>query len=171
MSEWRNPAANAAPAVPSPAPDVPTDSTLTIPVIEEDLHVERREVETGRLRFVKTVSEREAVVDEPILRDEVTIERVPLNQPWEGPPPPVRYAGDTMIIPLLEEVMVVEKRLVLKEELHVRRVRTTAQEPQTVTLRSEDIRVERVDPSSPGNPSPQAEPSGSPGTRTEPAPR
>jgi len=169
MSDWRNPPADAAPPSSVPATtDVPADSTLTIPVIEEGLRVERQEVETGRVRFVKTVSEREAVIDEPVLRDEVTFERVPLNQPWEGPPPPVRYSGDTMIIPLLEEIIVVEKRLVLKEELHVRRVRTTAQEPQRVTLRSEDVRVERIDSSSPGNPALSAGPDVSPGTHTEP---
>jgi len=58
-------------------------------------------------------------------------------------PVPVRHEGDTMIVPVLEEVLVVEKRLVLKEELRVTRRRVETREPQTVTLRREDVVVER----------------------------
>jgi len=80
------------------------------------------------------------------LKQEVAIEHVPINKLWDGPPPPARYEGETLILPLLEEVMVVEKRLMLKEELHVSRVQRTAHEPQTVVLRSEEVTVERVGP-------------------------
>jgi uncharacterized protein (TIGR02271 family) len=56
----------------------------------------------------------------------------------------VRHVGDTMIIPLLEEVLVVEKRLMLKEELHVRKESVETHRPQRVMLRSEEAFVERV---------------------------
>ncbi len=83
------------------------------------------------------------------MREEVAIERVPIQRLLEGPPPAIRYEGDTMIIPLLEEVMVVEKRMMIKEELHIRRQQTTVHEPQRVTLRSEEVTIERVDPANP----------------------
>jgi uncharacterized protein (TIGR02271 family) len=83
---------------------------LVLPVLEEVLDVQTRRVETGRVRLHKTVRAREVLVDEPLLREEVVIERVPVNRVVEGPIP-VRYEGDTMILSLLEEVLVVETRL------------------------------------------------------------
>ena len=86
-------------------------------------------------------------------QEEVEIERVPINRPVEGPVP-IRYEGDTMIVPLLEEVVVVEKRLILKEELHVRKRHTTAPKPQKVVLRSEQVEVERLAPPTDAGPTP-----------------
>jgi uncharacterized protein (TIGR02271 family) len=121
-------------------------TVLTVPVIAEELSVEKRQVEMGRARITKHVREHEQIVDEPLLRQEVAIEHVPINQAWEGAPPTVRYEGETLIIPLLEEVLVVEKRLMLKEELHISRIQKTVHEPQRVILRSEEVTVERVEP-------------------------
>jgi len=96
------------------------ETVLTVPVIAEQLTVAKRLVERGRTRIHKEVIEQEQVVDEPLLSQEVAIDHVPINQVWEGAPPPVRYEGETLVIPLLEEVLIVEKRLMLKEELRIR---------------------------------------------------
>jgi len=120
--------------------------TVIVPVIQEELTVEKRVVEHGRFRINKQVQEHEEVVDEPLWRDDVDIQHVPVNQPWSGPPPAMRYEGETLILPLLEEVLVIEKRLMFKEELHIRRIQKTVHEPQTVVLRSEDVTVEHVSP-------------------------
>jgi uncharacterized protein (TIGR02271 family) len=117
---------------------------LVLPVIAETLTVDTRPVETGRIRIRKVVHEREELVDPPLLRDEVEIERVPINRVVEGPLP-VRYEGDTMIISLLEEVLVVDTRLLLREEVHITTRRTETHAPERVTLRREDVTVERVD--------------------------
>ena len=58
--------------------------------------------------------------------------------------PAVRYEGDTMIVPVLREEMVVTKRLLLVEELHVRTQVLTTHAPQTVALRHEEVTYERV---------------------------
>jgi uncharacterized protein (TIGR02271 family) len=117
---------------------------LVLPVIEETLAVDTRPVETGRVRLRKVVHEREETVDPPLLREEVIIERVPINRVVEGPLP-VRYEGDTMIISLLEEVLVVETRLLLTEEVRITTRRTETHTPARVTLRREDVTIERVD--------------------------
>jgi uncharacterized protein (TIGR02271 family) len=117
---------------------------LVLPVLEEVLDVQTRRVETGRVRLHKTVRAREVLVDEPLLREEVVIERVPVNRVVEGPIP-VRYEGDTMILSLLEEVLVVETRLLLKEEVHITTRRTDTHTPERVTLRHEEVTLERVD--------------------------
>jgi uncharacterized protein (TIGR02271 family) len=119
-------------------------SETIIPVAREELDVHKRRVETDSgVRVRKSVQEREAVVDEPLERDEVRVERVRIGQPVERAPE-VRYEGDTMIIPVLEEVLVVEKRLMLQEEVHVSRRRSTVCVPRRVTLRSEQARIERM---------------------------
>jgi uncharacterized protein (TIGR02271 family) len=132
----------------------PQEPPLVLPVMEETLAVDTRRVETGRIRIHKTVHEREELVDPPLLREEVVIERVPVNRVVEGPIP-VRYEGDTMIVSLLEEVLVVETRLLVTEELRITTRRTETHRPVPVTLRREDVTIEQIDlerhePHSPG---------------------
>jgi stress response protein YsnF len=50
------------------------------------------------------------------------------------------------IIPVLEEVLVVEKRLVLKEEVHIRSTTSGEDVEVPVTLRRQRAVVERVGP-------------------------
>jgi uncharacterized protein (TIGR02271 family) len=122
----------------------PREPPLVLPVLAEALDVQTRTLETGRVRIHKTVHERQVLVDEPLLREEVVIARVPINRVVEGPIP-VRYEGDTMIISLLEEVLVVETRLLLTEELRIAKRRSDTHQPVPVTLRREDVTIERVD--------------------------
>jgi len=56
-----------------------------------------------------------------------------------------------MIVPLLEEVLVVEKRLMLREEVRISKRRNETHRPQTVTLRKEDVNVERLEGDEGGN--------------------
>jgi stress response protein YsnF len=126
---------------------------LVLPVIAEKAIVQKHRRITGRVRVSKTVHEREEVVGDPLLRRTVHVERVPINRVVEGEIP-VRYDGDTMIIPVLEEVLVVEKRLMLKEELHITQHQDEIHQPQRIVLRSEDITVERIVPN--GEPAEQA---------------
>jgi uncharacterized protein (TIGR02271 family) len=119
------------------------EDTLVVPVVAEKLDVQKRRVETGGVRVKKIVREREEIIDEPLLREEVHVRRVPVNRVVDGPIP-VRHVGNTMIISLLEEVLVVEKRLVLKEELHITKDEVETYKPQRVTLRHEEAAIERV---------------------------
>ncbi len=58
--------------------------------------------------------------------------------------PPVREENGVTIIPVMEEVIVTETRLMLKEELHVRRVAETREHQQTGLLRRQRAEVERL---------------------------
>jgi uncharacterized protein (TIGR02271 family) len=119
------------------------EERIVMPVVAETLDVQKRRVQTGGVRIKKVVHEREEVVDEPLMREEVQVKRVPINRVVEAPVP-VRHVGNTMIISLLEEVLVVEKRLMLKEELHITKGEIETYKPQRVTLRTEEAVVERV---------------------------
>jgi uncharacterized protein (TIGR02271 family) len=120
---------------------------MSFPVMEEELHVDKRTVETGRgVRIHKTVSQREQTIDQPLIHDELLVEHVPVGRVIaEEAPPRMRYEGDTLIVPVLEEVLVVQKQLMLKEEVHIRRQQRTVANPQSVILRSEQVMVERFD--------------------------
>lgn len=136
------------PRLSDPSDDSINTSTLTvtdrIPVIEEQIRVDKRVVETGRVVIQKRITEHQEHVAIPLNHDEVNVERVLINRYVDTPPEAVRYEGDTMIISVLEEVVVVEKRLMLVEELHVTRRQHQTEEMHQVTLRQEDVTVTRV---------------------------
>ncbi len=123
------------------------DGRIVVPVMAEELNVQKRQVTTGGVRVRKLVHEHQETVDEPLLREDVQVERVPVNL-MVSEPVQVRYEGETMIIPILEEVLVVEKRLMVKEEVRVTKRQTQHNEPQEVTVRSEEVVVEPLTPSS-----------------------
>ena len=118
------------------------EEVAAIPLVEERLSIEKRQVETGRLKVRISVNEREERVPVELAHDEIEIDRVPKNVPLSDLPA-VRHGGNTTIIPVVEEVVVVEKRLVLVEEIHVRRVSSTTTEEIPVVVRSEQASVER----------------------------
>jgi len=124
-----------------------------IPVIEERLQVGKKVVEAGSVRIHKTVHEEEVKVEAPVVVEKLDIERVPINQYVESAPPAVRYEGDVMIVPILEEVVVVEKRLVLVEELRITKRQEHTQVSQPVILRKEEVTIDRRD-GDPVNPNP-----------------
>jgi uncharacterized protein (TIGR02271 family) len=118
-----------------------------IPVIQEQATVRKRVVETGKVNVSKQVREYEEIVDIPHVHEEVKVDRVPVNQFVEAAPE-VRTEGETTIIPVLEERYVVEKRLLLVEELHIRKDRIETHHPQTVKVLKEEVNVTRTGPSS-----------------------
>lgn len=124
---------------------------LRIPVIEEQLAVGTRVVETGRgVRIHKTVSEQPVIIDERLMREEVDVRHVPVDRIVALEEAPAsRYEGDTLVVPILEEVLVVERRLRIKEELHITRARHEEHYRDTVPLKAERVEVERFDDAAP----------------------
>lgn len=126
------------------------DVLRRIPVIEESLAVSKRVVDRGGFRVTKRVETHEQLVDELLRSETVQIERRPLNTPiTDGVPPAIRQEGDTTIVPVVEEMLVTVKRLVLVEEVRITRIHDTHRKPQTCTLRKEHIDIERLDAESP----------------------
>lgn len=144
--------------IPEPQPQEGTQPGLSIPVIEERLEVGTRVAETGRgVRIHKTVSEQPVTIDERLAREEVEVRHVPVDRIVAADQAPAtRYEGETLVVPVLEEVLVVERRLRIKEELHITRVRREERYQDEVMLKSEQVHVERFDepaePSRPGTP-------------------
>ncbi|MES2317145.1 MAG: DUF2382 domain-containing protein [Pseudomonadota bacterium] len=121
-----------------------------VPVGQEELQVSTRRVDTGRgVRIHKTVSEQVRHVDQALLRDAVEVRRVAVDKIVPlSEAPATRHEGDILIVPVLEEILVLEKRVRIKEEIHI--IRRVQEEPyaSTVVLRAEQVSVERFDDSS-----------------------
>jgi uncharacterized protein (TIGR02271 family) len=129
------------------------DHEETLPLVEEHLQVDTRRATAGRVR-IRTetkVEERTAVAE--VFGEEIEVTRVPIDQEVNEPPR-VRVDGDVTIVPVFEEILVVEKRLVLKEELHIRRRRTSEIVEIPVTLRRQHAVVDRLGPERDGDPFP-----------------
>ena len=118
-----------------------TADTEVIPVLREEVRVSKREVETGRVVVHKTVSERDENVEMLLRQTDVSVERVPVGRTVTEAPAS-RQEGDVLIIPVMEEVLVVEKRLVLKEELHIRKTTSERTAHEVVRLRTENVQIE-----------------------------
>ena len=113
-----------------------------IPLARERLKIDRRQVDVSRV-IVKTTTETEpVVVDEPIEADDVTIERTPVGRFLDEPALP-RYERDVLVIPIMEEVVVVTRRLRLVEEVRIKRRVITRRHQETVPVRRQRLEVTR----------------------------
>lgn len=123
-------------------------SEEVIPLVEETATVGNREVVTGRVRVQTVTDTVEELAHADVRRETVEVTRVPIDRMVETAPE-IRTEGDMTILPVVEEVLVVEKRLALKEDLHIRRRATTETVEVPVSLRKQRAIVERVAPDSP----------------------
>ena len=115
-----------------------------VPLVEETLRVGRRELETGRVRIRVIVDEQAHHFSEPLDRSTVEVVRVPIDREIDFMPES-RTEGEYTIVPVVEEVLVVRRQLVLVEEVRIRRVVTTEVVDQTVVARKMRAVVERDD--------------------------
>ena len=116
-----------------------------IPLVEETLTVGKRVVESGKVEVRTSVEEFVETITTALKRGSVVVDRVPINQPVEAEPQP-RWEGEVLIVPVVEEEVVVTKRLVLKEELRIRSEVTTENVERPVTLRRTVATVTRSAP-------------------------
>lgn len=121
----------------------PASDPNVLQLLTEELTVGRTRVETGRVRVRVRTHRRTKAVDVSTVRHDVVVERVPIGLEVEAMPAP-RQDGDTIIVPVVEEVLVLERKLILKEEVRIRRVRTSDDRQALVELRHQEATVERV---------------------------
>ena len=122
-------------------PGIPADEEV-VPIVEETAVVRKERVVTETVRLHKRVHEEEEVLDVPVQTEAIEVERVPVGR-WVDAPVEVRCEGDTTVYPVVEEVLVVEKRLRLVEEVRVTRRQETRRVQERVALRREEVVVER----------------------------
>lgn len=124
-----------------------TDHHAVLPLLEEALRVGKRRVETGRVRVSVATDTEERLVRETLRTERAEVERVAVGRELadgEGAPAIRQEEDGTVVVPVLEEVLVVERRLVLREEIRLRLVAVDETVEQPVTLRRQRAEVERL---------------------------
>ncbi|MDO1448046.1 YsnF/AvaK domain-containing protein [Rhodocytophaga aerolata] len=119
-----------------------SQQSMVIPVIEEQARIEKQVIESGVVRVSKKVHEENVMVDVPLIHEEHEVERVEINQ-YVDTPPSIRHDGATMIIPVLREEVVIQKKLVLVEEIRITKKLVQTKKQEEVTLRKEEVTVDR----------------------------
>jgi uncharacterized protein (TIGR02271 family) len=112
-------------------------------LLAEEVSFAKETLETGRVRISKRTQERDELIDEGLTSESVEIETMPIGrQVFEMPT--IRHEGDTTIIPVVEEVLFTERRLILKEEIRIKRIRTIQRYQDRVTLRHQEAVITRI---------------------------
>ena len=118
-----------------------------ISVVHEQATIHKEIVETGKVHIRKRVTEEIVSVNLPIINESYRVVHVPVEKKiLDTPPPAVRYEGDKMIIPVLREITVVQKKYEVIEELHI--IKQSVETPlvQEITLLKEHVHVEHSKP-------------------------
>jgi uncharacterized protein (TIGR02271 family) len=121
-----------------------SSEVASVPVVRESITVDKRLRETGQVVVHIEPQVKREVVDMSLAGQEVQVERVPVNRPVESASSP-RQEGDTTIVPVYEEVLVIEKRLMLKEEIRITRRQRHHQEKREVEVRTEEAHILRAE--------------------------
>lgn len=121
--------------------DLAEDRSLVVPEVNSNFETGREYVETGSVLVSKRVFEEKARKNVPVIEEEVSVERRELNEYVDVAPPAVRQEGDVTIVSVVKEVLVVEKRLMLVEELHITKNKKETVVPVKETLKREVVSV------------------------------
>lgn len=113
-----------------------------IPIVQEEAHVFKRAVTTDRVTVRTGAEEHQVFIRDELVRGQVTVQRFPVEREVSAAPP-IRTEGEVTIIPVVEERLVVEKRLFLVEELHLTRETALEQVEVPATLRRTRVDIER----------------------------
>lgn len=119
------------------------DKDLVVPLHAEEVSVAKKRVVTGQVKIGTVTRENEQLVEELLEHEHVEIERIAIGKQVDKVPA-VREEGDTLIIPILEEIVVVERRLLLKEEVRIRRTREKQPYQERVVIRKQEAVITRL---------------------------
>ena len=120
------------------------DKDLVVPVVSEELHADAIPVQTGGVRVTKRVEGHDEILEQELRKGRVEVKRVKTDRVVDGPQP-VQRVGNTLVVPVVSEVLHVEKRWVVTEEIHLTQIEERENVRQAVTVNHECAEVERLD--------------------------
>lgn len=115
---------------------------VVVPIYQEQASFSKRRIVTARVKISRVTHKSEKLLTETLAQQRVKIDRIPIGKLIDAVPK-IREKGDAIIIPIVEEIPVVKHRLVLVEEVWVRRVRRKENHRERVTLRCQKAVVTR----------------------------
>ena len=141
-------AARAVPPAPPPRAAAPTSigtsrkEDVRIPLMEEEIGIEKVSRETGHVRIHKTVKTEEKHFTVPVTREDVVIERVSASEEDARLSPELAFKEQTLDMPLYEEDVQVTKRARVREQVVVHPVIQAVEKEASASLRHEEIEID-----------------------------
>ena len=124
--------------------DQKPEDEIVVPVFAEELHADAVPVETGGVRVTKRLETHQEVLEQELRKSHVQVKRVKTNRVVDGPQPAQR-SGNTLIIPVVSEVLRIEKQWVVTEEIHIIESEERETIQQNVDVSREAPHIERLD--------------------------
>jgi uncharacterized protein (TIGR02271 family) len=115
-------------------------SSVSVPVTEEQLNVQKHVEQSGEVSIDKTVEHERQHIDVPVTHEEVRVERVPGSGVESAPAD--AFQDKTIKVPITEERVSVEKTPVVREEVRVTKTAVTENENIDETTRKERVKVD-----------------------------
>jgi stress response protein YsnF len=115
-----------------------------IPVVSEEVHADAVPVETGAVRVTKRVEGHDEIIQQEVRKGRVEVKRVAVNRPVDGPQSP-RREGNTLVVPVVSEILKIEKQWIITEEIYLTQLEETQTVREKVQVNQEVAEVERVD--------------------------
>lgn len=125
----------------------PEPQRLIVPVLAEVPRVRKRTVARPGVRVEKRVRTRTEQVSVELERGDLAIERRGVNLLYDEPPQ-VRQEGETTVVPVIEEVVILETKYLVREEVRVTRLRERHCVSSPITLRREEVSITEAPPAS-----------------------
>jgi uncharacterized protein (TIGR02271 family) len=117
------------------------DRPDTLQLREEELVAKKQNVETGQVQVGKNVVSEERTLDVPVTREEVVVERRPVDR--RPSDTPINDHNTSIEVPVHEERVELEKQAVVYEEVAVGTRDVQDTEQVSGTVKREEARIER----------------------------
>lgn len=116
----------------------------TVQLREEQLDIDKDEVQTGEVRISKRVVEETKNIEVPVTHEEVTIERHKVTD-GDSSTSPITDMDETeeIVVPIMEEQINVSKHTDVVEEVDIHKNKVTEQKHVTDTVRKEELTIDR----------------------------
>lgn len=116
--------------------------TEKVALAKEEVEFSKQTVLGEKVSVTRTTSRQQHVIDELLTQEQVEIQHVAIGEKVTTMPP-IREENDLVIIPIVEEKIEVIRTLILKEEIHIKKVRKDERFHQVVELRSQQAVINR----------------------------
>lgn len=121
------------------------EGDIAVPVREEELIAQKTQGEAGRVHIGKDVVEEQQTLNVPVTREEVVVERVPVQGQATTDIGPDAFTDRDIDVPVMGEQVTAEKRAKVNEELHLHKRAVTENQQVSDTVRKERVNVDGVD--------------------------
>lgn len=124
---------------------------IRVPLHEEEVRTSKHTEQIGEVRVTKHVITEQRQISVPVAREVVTVERIPASPNIEATAIEGAFQETTVVMPIREEMVDVEKRPVVREEIRIAKVTDEEQQPVSTTVRREVADIEGPADVSTGN--------------------